>query len=515
MLKRVLVGGLAISVGFAILVSCNSSTTNTTKPGTGNLIALVGDTPVCNVGSMHFLISGLQLTQQGTTNNVAILNPSTNSFKINFGSLRDAETFLSIGTFAQGTYDTGFFQMSLGQLGVFDPTLVPPAPTLVTGSLSNTEPTFTVSPPLVVNPGQLSVVRFDMDMLRSIEVDSNGQITKIIKPVFTATPVTLQPDGTYGRLENLIGFVRSVVPYSPGTSFVGNFSMQLLTGSLPQGPVVNVNFASTTQMFGVTTTLSDLLTGTVVEVDGYLDRSGNLVADTVEAEGQEDPDLNQVALIGPIISIARDATGNVTQFTQWVQDQQPDDTFSIPFDSEAVVNISTSTTAPTTYQYSSRTVNFTSPPLAFDSTSLAVGQQVIVYGPFTPPPPVSGGETQGPVTVAATQIYLKMQTIQGSFTRLVQAAPDNRTGAFQMAPCCTLLQGAPIYVLTTGAVTSTTTKLTFQTKFQDVAGLNELTPQSTLLVKGMPFFEPNATSINGVPIPAGTLVILASQVHQL
>ncbi len=515
MLKRVLVGGLAISVGFAILVSCNSSSTNTTKPGTGNLIALIGDTPVCNVGSVHFLISGLELTQQGTTNNVAILNPSTNSFKINFGGLRDAETFLSIGTFTQGTYDSGDFQMSFGQLGVFDPTLVPPAPALLTGSLSNTKPTFTVSPPLVVNPGQLSVVRFDMDMLRSIDVDASGQITKVIKPVFTAAPVNLQPDGTYGRFDDLMGFVRSVVPSSKGTAFVGNFSLQLLTGSLPQGPAVTVNFASTTQMFGVATTLDGLLTGTVVEVDGYLDKNGNLVADTVEAEGQEDPDLNQVALIGPIVSIARDATGNITQFTQWVQEEQPDDTFAIPFDSEAVVNLSTSTTAPTAYQYSSRTVNFTSPPLAFDSTSLAVGQQVIVYGPFTPPPPASAGQSQGPVTVAATQIYLKMQAIQGSFTGLVQAAPDNRTGAFQFAPCCTLLQGPPVYVLTTGAVTSTTTNLTFQTTFQGVAGLNELTPHSTLLVKGLPFFQPNAATINGVPIPAGTLVVLASRVHQL
>ncbi len=515
MLKRVLVGGLAISVGFAILSSCNSSTSTSTKPGTGNLIALIGDTPVCNVGSMHFLVSGLELTQQGTTNNVAILNPNQDSFKINFGALRDAQTFLNVGTFAQGSYDTGFFQMSLGQLGVFDPTLVPPAPTLVTATLSNTKPTFTISPPLVVNPGQLSVVRFDMDMLRSIGVDSSGQITKIIKPVFTASPVALQTDGTYGRFNDLMGFVRSVVPSTQGTAFVGNFSLQLLTGSLPQGPAVTVNFSNTTQMFGSAATLNDLMTGTVVEVEGYLDKNGNLVADTVEAEGQEDPDKNEVALIGPIVSIARDAAGNVTQFTQWVQEQQPDDTFSIPFDSEAVVNISTSASSPTTYQYSSRTVNFTSPPVGFDSTALAVGQQVVVYGPFTPPPPASAGQAAGPITVAATQIYLKMQVIQGNFTSLVQAGSDNRTGAFQLAACCTLLQGVPIYVLTTGPVTAPTTQRTAQTTFLGVGGLNELAPQATLLVKGLPFLEPNATTINGIPIPAGTLVILAEQVHQL
>ncbi len=511
MLKRVLVAALVTSFGAAILVSCGSSTPKAPSLGAGNLIALIGDTPVCNVGSLHFLISGLQLTLAGTTNNVAILNPNQASFKVNMASLRDSSTFLAVSSFTEGSYDQGFFQMSLGQMGVFDPTLVPPGPTLLTASLTHTKPTFTISPPLVVSKGQLSVVRFDMDMLRSIQTDSSGQITKVINPVLTATPVALGTDGTYGELDDLIGFVRQVVPYSAGTSFVGNFSMQFLPGSLPQGPAVNVNLTSTTQLLGATASLADLLTGSVVEVDGYIDKNGNLVATTVEVEGQEDPDQNRVALIGPILSITKDAGGNVTQFRQWVRDEQPDDTFSIPFDSEVVVNISTSTTAPTTYQYSSRTVNFTSPALTFDSTALAVGQEVIVYGPFTPAPSGSGGS----ITVAAEQVYLKMQTLQGSFNGLVEASPDDRTGAFQLAPCCSLLQGAPIYVLTTGAITSPTTNLPFHTRFLGVPGLNELTTQSSLLIKGLPFFEPNGGTINGVTVPPGTLVILAKQVHQL
>jgi hypothetical protein len=36
-----------------------------------------------------------------------------------------------------------------------------------------------------------------------------------------------------------------------------------------------------------------------------------------------------------------------------------------------------------------------------------------------------------------------------------------------------------------------------------------------LVVKGLPFFEGEGQTINGVPVPAGTLVILAKQVHQL
>jgi hypothetical protein len=56
------------------------------------------------------------------------------------------------------------------------------------------------------------------------------------------------------------------------------------------------------------------------------------------------------------------------------------------------------------------------------------------------------------------------------------------------------------------------------TVFVNLSGLSSLTGQGgnpTLLVKGLPFYEGQAQTINGVPVPAGTLVILAKQVHQL
>jgi hypothetical protein len=57
-----------------------------------------------------------------------------------------------------------------------------------------------------------------------------------------------------------------------------------------------------------------------------------------------------------------------------------------------------------------------------------------------------------------------------------------------------------------------------QTVFINLSGLSSLGGHGTspnLIVKGLPFFEMNAQTINGVAVPAGTLVILAEQVHQL
>jgi hypothetical protein len=110
--------------------------------------------------------------------------------------------------------------------------------------------------------------------------------------------------------------------------------------------------------------------------------------------------------------------------------------------------------------------------------------------------------------VTAYKVYDKLQSIQGSFSSLVQVAGDNKTGAFTFSPCPVMFQQTPTMVLTNN-----------QTAFVNLNGLSSLTGGSSgnpsLLVKGLPFFEGQAQTIYGVPVPAGTLVILAKQVHRL
>jgi hypothetical protein len=54
-----------------------------------------------------------------------------------------------------------------------------------------------------------------------------------------------------------------------------------------------------------------------------------------------------------------------------------------------------------------------------------------------------------------------------------------------------------------------------QTTYVNVTGLGAITTVDSLVVKGMPYYEPQAVTINGVTIPAGTLVMQAKQVHVL
>jgi hypothetical protein len=239
-----------------------------------------------------------------------------------------------------------------------------------------------------------------------------------------------------------------------------------------------------------------------MEVDAYIDVDGNFVATSVEDEYTEDPSSNTLALIGPVTSVTRNASGNVTSFNLWMRDVEPNTPSTATPDTLCAVNV----TGSTTYQYSSRSANFANLP--FGPGNITVGQEVVVHGVVTPATGVGvAGAPSVSATVAAGKVYDKLQTIQGTFSSLVQVASDNKTGAFVFAPCSTLFQGASIMVLTSN-----------QTAFVNLSGLSSLSGppnQPTLLVKGLPFFEAQAQTINGVPVPAGTLVMVAKQVHEL
>jgi hypothetical protein len=342
-------------------------------------------------------------------------------------------------------------------------------------------------------------------MVRSIEVDAQGQVTDQVNPILkAATVVPSDPDG-FGFFDDLVGFVRTVSPYPVGQNFTGSFSLQLLSGT---GPSVAVNVTydpdnpndpnKTTQLYGIPDgngdgipDLNQLLTGQVAEVGAYIDNNGNVVARTVQAEDRAVIELNQLAFLGYVLSVTKDADGNVTEFQFYVREEEPDVSAGVPLDSVVTVNVGSTTT----FNLSSPPINFANLP--FDATSIVPGQELIVHGQYTL-------VTDQPTTVAANSIYLKVQTIQGRLGSLVQVGSDGKTGAFWLTPATSLLQPTPILVMTN-----------IDTVFLNVFGLSHISPQATLLVRGLPFYQAEAGTINGVAVPAGTLVVMTRQVHQL
>ena len=396
------------------------------------------------------------------------------------------------------------FSLQLAQVATYEPSLIPPVKFL-TGALTETQPTVALNPPLVITAGQVNVLRLDFDVLRMLQVNSTGQLNGTVSPVISAAQLTASGSNGFGELDDLSGFVRTVSPSNTSSNpiYTGSFLMQLLSPSTSGAPAVSVNLTADTNKVGFVD-LPHLVTNSYVEVDATLDSQGNLGAKTVEFQAVENPYPTQsgvtpsTAFIGPIVSITTDPVGNPTQFDFWVRDAEPQDPFNIALDSIFQVNLSSNPT----FQVSALGPNFAD--LAFGPTKLAVGQEVVVHGAYTKPPTTTGSGPKLLGTITPTAIFLKLQSLQGNLGSIVQIGSDDLTGAFVLNPCCTLLQGALLYVLTNN-----------QTTYVNVTGLGGLTPQDSLLVKGMPFFEPQASTINGVSIPAGTLVVQAKQVHRL
>jgi len=263
--------------------------------------------------------------------------------------------------------------------------------------------------------------------------------------------------------------------------------MQLLSGT---GPALSVNLTGDTELDGVPV-LNALETGRVVEVGAFVDSNGNFVARTVQAEDRAIVEDNALAFLGYVLSATKDADGNVTQFQFYVREEEPDVNFSVPLDSVVTVNVGASTT----FNVSSPPTNFANLP--FNATSIIPGQELIVHGQYTL-------VTDQPTTVAANSIYLKLQTLQGKLESLAQVGSDGKTGAFWLTPATSLLQPTPVLVMTNVG-----------TVFLNVFGLSQISPQATLLARGLPFYQRQAGTINGVSVPAGTLVVMTRQLHQL
>ncbi len=495
MIKRSLAAGLTAGVAACVFLSCRggeSAKPTPPPPGKGALYTLVTDAPSCDILALRLLVTGLSITTTDGLRAVPVF-PQTAAIRVNLADLRDSSTVLNLASVTEGTYGEAALMLSIAQIAVFDPTQNPPI-SFVNVKLSNMNPKVPIQPPLTVTKNKVSAIRLDFDMPRSVEVDSRGQVTGNVTPVFKVTPLAASGTQGFAEFDDLKGFISSVTVTTSSGEFTGSFLLQLLGGT---GPALQVSMTNGTQLLGVPA-LNQLPTGSFVELEGFVDENGNLVARSVEVEDREILEQNKVGFIGFVTSVTKDSNGKVTQFVLYSRGAEPDPIFDVSPDSFLVVNVSPSTV----FQFSSRTTNFVNQP--FDATALAVGQEVVVHGVFTKPSNPSGLLPAPLTTVAADKIYVKLQTHEGNFASLLQAASDDKTGAFVLAPCASLLRRAPLFVFTNS-----------QTSFVNVSGLSALTRQPSLLVKGLLFFDAQGRVINGVTVPPGTLVLLAKQVHQL
>lgn len=504
----VLALALLVASSTALLISgcgTSSSTTSTSStPSTGALYTFMGDAPACDVIAFSMFPSEVDLHEVGqpSTSTVTIwpTNASPTSPVVEMSTLGDALTIANLTSIQPGTYDQVIVKAILDNARTYAPTLNPPI-SVYNPAVTNPSVTIDLHPNLVISPGKVSALELDLNLPQSLNVNSQGQLNGSVTWVFSAHPLAANSTTGFGNLSDLHGFVTSVNPSSPGTGYTSSFVLQTLSqSSSGAGPSLTVDLTKNTNLIGQlvgVTKIDQMPTGSYVEVDGYVNSSGLLVANTIQVEDREEVTKQLLGYVGPVLTVTRNSNGSISQFQMLARETQPEDTASIPVDTPITVNV-TSSTQFNPYLVSSDLTNLAkSGNLTFGSNSFSPGEEVIVHGVFN-----ASGSTA--VNVAANSIYPRPQAVEGDFSKLLGSpGSDDKTGVFELTPCATILSGHPFVVVTDG-----------QTDFINTFGLTTLAATSPLVVRGLLYYSPSGTKINGVTIPAGTMILLASKVRQ-
>jgi hypothetical protein len=191
-------------------------------------------------------------------------------------------------------------------------------------------------------------------------------------------------------------------------------------------------------------------------------------------------------------------SGNATQITLLVQEENPSVSSQVPLFSLLTINLGPSTA----FSLGAQAADFAN--FAFGAASLAVGQRVVVHGTLP------GGNSGTAQNATARSIFLSLQSVLGTLSTNpltpVTIATDGVDGGFTLVPCSPLFQSAPITAL-----------VNQQTTYVGLSNLSALANPGAhfLLVKGLLFYEQSTTTfgVESWIVPANVQV--ATQVHQL
>ena len=544
MARRVLAVCILLLAGLFALYCGGLPNTNAPVAKTGTVYTLIGDSPVCDVLAARLNLTELILYYAGSGAGTTLLNQVSTLIPIDLAGLRDSSTVLNDTAIKSGSYGRISLGVDVASMYVYDPSANPPISVLTENLTTPSPEIYNITPPLTVPGGGVAVVSLDFDLSHAVQVNSQGQITGVLDPVATATapatPTASTPNG-FGEVDGTHGFVESLQNTAStvgGINYIGGAVVQLLPSDVAGsgGTALTVELTGKSVLCGPTTfsnqaccqsgisssanpacsvpaaSLNGVMTGSYATVDGFVDSNGYFQVNTLAVGPQEIVEDQQVAFIGPVLSVIKDTSGNVTGFNMFLREIEPAIT-GVSLDALTTVTLASgtfyNTVPPPIYTAQFPTVaqgpNFAALP--FGPDQIAVGQDVVVHGVYTVPPPATPPAISPPVNMVANEVDVNLQAHGGNFVSLLASQADNHTGGFAFQPCATLdqqnLAALPIYVFTSP-----------RTAFVNVAGLTSLQPQPNLVVKGLLFYEPQSVIINGVTVPAGKMVMLAKTVTQ-
>jgi Domain of unknown function (DUF4382)/Domain of unknown function (DUF5666) len=350
------------------------------------------DAPLPSVTSLSVQIQSLDaVTASGTS--VPLLSGSPT---VDFARFNGLQTLLDMNDVPVGTYTGVTITLGAGTIGYLN-TSGTGAPTIQTENATFTTSTVSIalaSPLVVATTGPVGL-NVDFNLRKSIQVDSSGNITGTVTPVFNIGAVYTSDSGAY------------VDEFDAGVISV-NQTAQSFQIQGPHGRQFTVNVNGSTE-WDNNESLSSLSTSSIVQVSGTLDKAdATLDADEVAILSQDGFMAHgQVTYVQP-------ASGPATSFDLYVRAVLPAST-GLTLGQIAQVDL-TGNENYFIYRMHNPLTQF-----LFNSSGLLAGQEVSIGGP------ASGAANSQAVTTK--RVALRQWGYNGT---VVPGSLNTAQGTFQM-----------------------------------------------------------------------------------
>lgn len=344
------------AVVLTALAGCGSSNSPTPTPANtpaGPSFVTGTDAPMASVTSFSVVLEGISATNSSGAS-VSLLSGTPT---VDFARFNGLNTLLDMNDVPAGSYSSVTITLGSATIGYLN-TASGGAPTITTESATLTNSTVTVplNTPLVVAANGSPVgIHLDFKLAKSIEVDSNGQITGTVNPTFDVSTVTISDPEAY--IDEFTAAVVSV-----------NTNAQSFVIQGPHGRQFTVNVNGQTEWDG-NAGLSQLTSSSIVQISGQLDKvDATIDADEVAILSQQGFTASgQVTYVSP-------ASGPATSFDLYVRGLLPTTT-GLSLGQIAQVDLTGSE------KYSIYWMHNPLTQFLFNQSQLVAGQDVAVGGP--------------------------------------------------------------------------------------------------------------------------------------
>jgi hypothetical protein len=366
---------------------------STSGAETGPAFVVGTDAPVASVTSFSVQIMSIDAINSSGVSVPLMSGQPT----VDFARFNGLQTLLDMNDVPAGTYNSVTITLGAGTIGYLD-TSNAGAPIIATEAavFSSTSVNVNLDKPLVVvQNGSPAGLRVDFDLRKSIQVDTNGNITGAVTPTFNINAVKNSDGG--GHIDT---FVAGVVSVDQNTqSFV-------VQG--PHGRNFTIDVNGQTEWDG-DASLSTLNTSSIVELSGTIDHADQTL-DADEVAVLSDTGFyaaGQVTYVTP-------TSGPATSFDLYVRGLLPAST-GLTLGQIAQINLTGNEKYFIYWMHNPFT------EFLFNSSALVAGQHVAVGGP------ASGASNPDAVTVK--RIHLRDWGFNGT---IVPSSQTSSAATFQM-----------------------------------------------------------------------------------